>query len=955
MTIFRVFYSTFELIFMKNRIFYALFLLIFHQIIYAQVVTTNPVFPIDDQQVTITFDAAEGNKELKDCNCVVYAHTGLITDKSTSGSDWKYVQGVWGTDDVPRKMTSLGNNKYSISYNIKTFYGASASDKVLKLAFVFRNVNGSKVGRSSTGSDIFVDVYGANAGLQTLLIQPTSNNIIATTGQSIPVKFVASKLSTLQLFINNTIATEKLNTAQLDYNFVVGSSGDYFVEAKSTVGSELSVKSFNVVVPKTNIIEAIPANSLLGANRINNGIRLVLEAPNKNNAFLIGNFNNWRPSVNYQMKKTPDGKYFWIDYISSNTTETLMYQYVVDGITIADPLSELILDPQNDKYIDPTVFPNMPAYPNAPNNGHVSVILIGAPAYPWANTTFSPVAKEDLVVYELLVRDFVKKHDFKTIQDTLNYLQRLGVNAIELMPINEFENNQSWGYNPSYHMALDKYYGSPERFKALVDEAHKRGIAIILDVVFNHAFGQSPLCSLYWDAANNKPSTFNPWLNPDAKHPYNVGYDFNHESSSTKDYVKRCLNYWLTEYKVDGFRFDLSKGFTQNPSNESNFSNYDASRIAILKGYGDAIWATKPNAFVILEHFAENKEEIELANYGFMLWGNMNYNYNEATMGYTSTSNFSGIYYGNRGWSKPNLMGYMESHDEERLMFKNLQYGNSSGSYNIKTLPTALDRNGLAAAFFYTIPGPKMMWQFGEVGYDYSINTCEDLTINNGCRLSNKPIRWDYINDANRRKLYNITADLAYLKQTQPVFKSLGVSTQLTEKTKWITISSPSMNVVTIGNFDVSKSNISVTFPSKGWYFDYLKGDSINITNQAQTISLEAGEYHVYLSQKLKRPSINFPTDIDELALNDQLQLKIIPNPSSLGSLAKLHIDYTEKLDYLNIRIYNLNGQLIEQIKNNNLNAENYQIDMPQLQKGFYVVECQTNLGKKATKWVVLE
>ena len=72
----------------------------------AQVVTTDPIFPIDDQQVTVTFDAAEGNKELKDCNCVVYAHTGLITDKSTSGSDWKYVQGVWGTDDTPRKMRS---------------------------------------------------------------------------------------------------------------------------------------------------------------------------------------------------------------------------------------------------------------------------------------------------------------------------------------------------------------------------------------------------------------------------------------------------------------------------------------------------------------------------------------------------------------------------------------------------------------------------------------------------------------------------------------------------------------------------------------------------------------------------------------------------------------------------------------------------------------------------------
>ncbi len=921
----------------------------------AQVVTTDPIFPIDDQQVTVTFDAAEGNKELKDCNCVVYAHTGLITDKSTSGSDWKYVQGVWGTDDTPRKMTSLGNNKYSISYNIKTFYGASAADKVLKLAFVFRNVNGSKVGRSTTGSDIFIDVYGANAGLQTLLSLPTATNITATTGQIIPVKFIASKLSTLQLWVNNVKTTEKLNAAQLDYNYVAGGPGDYLVEAKSTAGTEVSVKSFNVVVPKNNTIEALPAGSVLGANRVGNGIRLVLEAPNKNNAFLIGNFSNWRPSINFQMKKTPDGKYFWIDYVPSSSTETLYYQYVVDGITIADPLSELILDPQNDKYIDPTVFPNLPVYPNTLNNGHVSVIYIGASAYPWNITNFSPPAKEDLVVYELLVRDFVKTHSYKTIQDTLDYLQRLGVNAIELMPINEFENNLSWGYNPSYHMALDKYYGSPERFKSLVDEAHKRGIAIILDVVFNHAFGQSPLCSLYWDAAGNKPSVTNPWLNPDAKHPYNVGFDFNHESAATKDYVKRCLTYWLTEYKVDGFRFDLSKGFTQKQSTESTMGNYDATRIAILKGYGDAIWATNPKAHVILEHFAENSEEIELANYGFMLWGNLNYNYNEATMGFTSTSNFSGIYYGNRGWSKPNLMGYMESHDEERLMFKNLQYGNSSGSYNIKTLATALERNAMASVFFYTIPGPKMLWQFGELGYDYSINTCEDGTINNGCRLSNKPIRWDYMNDPLRRKLYNITADLARLKQTQPIFKSLGVSTQLADKTKWVTLSSPSMNVVAIGNFDVTKGSVTVSFPTKGWYFDYLKGDSINISNQNQTINLEAGEYHLYLSQKIKRPSSTFPTATDELSFNDKLQLTMVPNPSNSFGSAHLLVDAPEKLDYLNVRIFDINGKLLEQLKTNNLTSDLNILEMPTMKKGFYIVECQSNIGKRSIKWVVVE
>ncbi len=112
-----------------------------------------------------------------------------------------------------------------------------------------------------------------------------------------------------------------------------------------------------------------------------------------------------------------------------------------------------------------------------------------------------------------------------------------------------------------------------------------------------------------------------------------------------------------------------------------------------------------------------NSEETVLSNYGMMLWGNMNYDYNEATMGYVS--NLTGATYKSRGWSDMHLVSYMESHDEERLMYKNLQYGNSSGTYNIKFFPIAIQRMKLAGVFYFTIPGPKMIWQFGELGYDY--------------------------------------------------------------------------------------------------------------------------------------------------------------------------------------------------------------------------------------------
>ncbi|MEI9909455.1 MAG: hypothetical protein WDO71_07195 [Bacteroidota bacterium] len=157
--------------------------------------------------------------------------------------------------------------------------------------------------------------------------------------------------------------------------------------------------------------------------------------------------------------------------------------------------------------------------------------------------------------------------------------------------------------------------------------------------------------------------------------------------------------------------------------------------VAIWKRYYDTLQLKSPGSYAVLEHFAADAEEIELSDYGMLLWGNSNYNYNEASMGFISTSNFERAIHSVRNWTQPYLMSYMESHDEERLMYKNLNFGNSSGSYNTRDLNTALKRMELNAAFFLTIPGPKMIWQFGELGYDFSINRCADGTINNNCRL----------------------------------------------------------------------------------------------------------------------------------------------------------------------------------------------------------------------------
>ena len=147
-----------------------------------------------------------------------------------------------------------------------------------------------------------------------------------------------------------------------------------------------------------------------------------------------------------------------------------------------------------------------------------------------------------------------------------------------------------------------------------------------------------------------------------------------------------------------------------------------------------------------------------------LIWGNSNYNFNEASMGYLPNSDLSWASYKTRGWTNPDLVSYMESHDEERMMFKNVSYGNASGDYNIKDPVTALKRMELAGAFFLTIPGPKMIWQFGELGYDVSIDF-------NG-RLGEKPVRWEYLNDINRQHLYLTWAKILDIRKKYPVFQS---------------------------------------------------------------------------------------------------------------------------------------------------------------------------------------
>ncbi len=919
-------------------------------------VTVDPVFPTVTSMVTVYYNAAQGNMALKDFNGTIYMHTGVITNLSTSPTDWKHVPTTWGIADPVGAMTLVSPNLYKKTFTINTFYSVGAGETVLKMAFVFRNQDGSKVGRAADGSDIYYDVSPATAPLLTTLLQPTASLLLTSAGGQIVVKGAASKTATLTLLDNgNQVAGA--NGLSLDYTLTAGAAGLHRVDFIAVAGSESDTSSFNYLVPSPIATEALPGGSQLGITYLTGqSVRLVLYAPGKQVVHVIGDFNDWLPAADYQMKRTPDGSTWWLDLTGLNAGQIYRFQYLVDGaLRIADPLSTLVLDAGNDPFISASTYPNLPAYPTGKTSGTVSVLQTDQPAFNWQASNYQRPKKTDLVIYELLVRDFVAAHDFQTVLDSLDYLEKLGVNAIELMPVNEFDGNISWGYNPAFHKALDKYYGTAESLKRLIDACHQRNIAVILDVVFNQASGSSPLAQLYWDATLNRPAANNPWLNPVAKHDYNVFNDFNHESQATKAYVKNCLEYWQSAFRFDGFRFDLSKGFTQKNTlgSVSSWGQYDASRIAILKDYANALWGTDASTYVILEHFADNSEEKELAEYGMMLWGNMHGAYKDVALGFSPTPDLSGVSYKQRGWNVPNLIGYFESHDEERIGYECKAFGNSvSATYNVKWLPVYTRRIELLNNLFYPVPGPKMLWQFGELAYDFSIRQCQNGSLSDNCRTDPKPIRWDYYSDPYRRRLYDITAALLYLRENYDVFETTDFQLSLGNGNgRSIRLNSSGMNVHVVANIAVTQQTVTANFQHTGTWYEYYSGTTKEVTNLNEAITLAPGDYRLYTDQFVALPTGLNTTPLVEIA-GLLSGLEVYPNPST----DLFYVDFAvDKTTEVRIEVRDMTGKNITFSASSTLSAGDQHVEMTTTgwQPGVYFLTVRDGQGAQMTKRLV--
>ncbi len=557
--------------------------------------------------------------------------------------------------------------------------------------------------------------------------------------------------------------------------------------------------------------------------------------------FLLGDMTDWKLKEEYQLYK--DGNYFWITLTGLESGKEYRFQYAVeraDGVKkqISDLYSEKVLHP-DDQYEPRTIDPNLLAYP-AGGDGYVTVIQPGKPQYQWSDATlnFKRPNKNNLVIYELWIYDYTSSRSLKGLMKRLDYIQNLGVNAVELMPVCEFDGNYNWGYSPNHYFAPDKAYGSETMYKEFIDECHKRGMAVILDMVFNHATGLNPMNKLYpygTDLASN------PWFNVTAPHSDNVYEDWNHGFEPAHEMFIRALKYWLTEYKVDGFRLDLSHGLCSDKPNTSvgNLKDY----------YEKGVKAVSSDAYMICEHWGGNMgtERPQLISAGMQCWNNTSNAYCQTAMGWLKDGDGFG------DANKDGYVSYCESHDEERMQYKCKKYGNGDLQTNTAARLARVPEN---VAFNVLLNGSHMLWMWEEVGYDFSINCDLDHPndYNEKYRCNKKPrpdaIGRDYFTNADRVAAFTKCAQVITLRTQlmpsvfdgNPTSQSINSGSKL-RKVQW------GSNVFVAANFDVT-SNQAVTLPSGTWY-DYLNGASTALG----TYTLAPGELKVFTGTPVIAPT----------------------------------------------------------------------------------------------------
>jgi 1,4-alpha-glucan branching enzyme len=263
---------------------------------------------------------------------------------------------------------------------------------------------------------------------------------------------------------------------------------------------------------------------------------------------LAGEFTEWDTNP-IDLKKTPDGKFWWFKGTDADFPQT----------PIAGNKYKFILNEGED---GEDQWRQDPAARRVENSGlsSKSIVAVGDD-YDWNDDGWKPPQWYNHIIYQLHPSRFTDRNPglspLAQITEELNgngtndYLSNLGVTTIQLLPVNEFPTDNSWGYNPSFFYAVEESYGTPEELKALVDTAHQRGMAVILDVIYNHGGSGD---NILWQIAQENPH-HGTYYDGDTV----WGPMINFDNDVARHFFVQNILYLAKEYHIDGFRFDFTR------------------------------------------------------------------------------------------------------------------------------------------------------------------------------------------------------------------------------------------------------------------------------------------------------------------------------------------------------------------------------------------------------------
>lgn len=862
-----------------------------------KVYSTPSIIQVSSSNIVVYYQAEAGDA-LYGRSGDLYAHAGVTTNKG----EWQHAP-AWGTNTPKYLAKSEGNNVWKLTIgNIAEYYGLAAGETPKKLCFVFRTST-----NSPQSADLFLDVQ-PDGELALSLESSASSPILTDATATVTLTASTTAAADIKIYLGSTSGApvaSKSGATELKWQntFAVG---DYDVIATATAGGKTLTKTLSLCHRGNSQKKSFAGTLKQGATVNASGdVTFCLNAPNKSNVILVGEWDGYKPRasrvMNYQ-----DNKYFWITIPAKEIDKSKLqgYYFIVDDeINVADPYAHLILDPWNDKYINQGVtrYPNLKEFPAELSGTFPIAVFDGTgDGFKWQNNnSYTIPKKENLIVYELLLRDFTTEQSLDAARAKLGHLKSLGVNAVELLPIMEFDGNNSWGYNPNFLLAPDKYYGNSVAYKKFIDTCHGMGMVVILDIVLNHAFGLHPWCMMYWDNANGRPAANNPFFNPVAPHNFSVGNDWRQEVPAVRQYFYDALTYWMEEYHVDGYRFDLAKGLDNSDCYGGNYDGdkYSETRLANEKAFMDAMYAVKPNAIPIFETLYQesaHREENAIAEYGGMSWRNMNYAYRQSANGVQNGSDLRPMYTGYENRVFGSTVGYMESHDEQRLGYDQTK----NGVGNLKTMLSQRVRAlSSAAAFSLLVPGAKMIWQFGEMGYDISGGNGD---------TSPKAPHWEYMDIEHRYDLFVSYQELIGIRNTNPdLFAADASFTWNVAQSNWAggrTLTARSKDgkkeLVAVYNPNSASITVDYSFAAGEKYYlsSYLKSTLPSFDTATGKITVPGYSYAVI-------------TNIENATSVEDIQAEEVNNND--GAARKVMIDGTLYIEHNGAR-YSIQGSRVK-------------------------------------------